>query len=292
MMLKQIELEKDFTVYRTDCAVSREVAMLSEPALSAIWAIYSCPYLAFADEPGRAGLLKEDVSAHLLPDVNAPMSIGDEDRLLTALATLHARYWKSEVLDLPWLTCPKHIFGLLGPHAAAEEASREAPHMLLQVVSRGWEEAFDRLPARIVNMLSRPADVLAAACADLPQTLLHGDTKVANFALLPDGGVVAFDWALIGAGPATLDLGWYLAVNSGRLARRKQDLVLRYRSLLETMLGSELPEALWTKMVSAGILCGALMSLWEKALNVTSGNGAARREWEWWVDRLEEMTRQ
>ena len=48
---------------------------------------------------------------------------------------------------------------------------------------RGWELAFSRLPPHLKDLLSREASVLAADCAGLPTTLLHGDAKVANFAL-------------------------------------------------------------------------------------------------------------
>ncbi len=48
---------------------------------------------------------------------------------------------------------------------------------------------------------------------------------MANFAFLPDGRGAAFDWTNLGAAPATLDLGWYLAVNSTRLARGKDAFI-------------------------------------------------------------------
>ncbi|HEY7728921.1 MAG TPA: phosphotransferase [Candidatus Eisenbacteria bacterium] len=74
---------------------------------------------------------------------------------------------------------------------------------------------------------------------DLPRTLLHGDAKVANFALMPDSRVAELDWALVGAGPASVDLGRYLAVNASRLARPKEEAVARYRTLLAERLGGE-----------------------------------------------------
>jgi aminoglycoside phosphotransferase (APT) family kinase protein len=131
--------------------------------------------------------------------------------------------------------------------------------------------------------------MLAAACAGLPATLLHGDAKVANFAILPSGRVAAFDWQLLGTGPATLDIGWYLAVNASRLTRPKEQVLARYRDLLESCLATHLPDALWHRLVSLGILCGALMLLWSKALALEeSGSPAAAAEWDWWVARLEQ----
>jgi aminoglycoside phosphotransferase (APT) family kinase protein len=127
---------------------------------------------------------------------------------------------------------------------------------------------------------------LAQTCDGLPRTLLHGDAKLANFALLPSGECAAFDWALVGSGPATLDLGWYIAVNAGRLARPKEEVIVRYRVLLESKLGAVLSDEVWEQMVAVGILCGALMLLWSKALALESGSTKARSDWQWWINQL------
>ena len=213
--------------------------------------------------------------------------MADEDALLAALAALHARYWESDVLRLPWLAAPAVRFALLGPMASTEEARWPEPGGFFDDVRRGWEMAFSRLPPHVKDLLDRPASVLAADCAGLPWTLLHGDAKVANFALLPGRRVAAFDWQLLGVGPATLDLGWYLAVNSGRLARPKEHVITRYRDLLESHLTRPLANLLWERMVSIGVMSGALMLLWAKALSLQEpGSPRAAEEWNWWVTQL------
>ncbi len=239
---------------RSGDAVGREAALLAEPALTGVWEVLGCPYRAFASHGGDAGLLMDDLSDHLLPDIDEPIAVADEDALLSALAALHARYWESDVLRLPWLAAPAVRFALLGPMASTEEARRPSPDAFFDDVRRGWEMAFSRLPPHVKDLLSRPASVLAADCAGLPWTLLHGDAKVANFALLPGRRVAAFDWQLLGVGPATLDLGWYLAVNAGRLARPKEHVIARYRDLLESHLTRPLSNLLWERMVSVGVL--------------------------------------
>ena len=118
---------------------------------------------------------------------------------------------------------------------------------------------------------------------------MHGDVKVANFALVSDGGVAAFDWAMLGAGPCTIDLGWYLAVNASRLARAKEDVVRQYRARLEAALGAPLQASLWRSLERAAIVCGARMLLWSKALAVDAERPGAHEEWRWWVDRLADI---
>lgn len=288
LVVKHVHLERAWTAYRTGDAFGREAALLGERQLRGIWEVFSCPYLAYAVQDGEAGLLMVDLVESLLPDVDAPLSPREEDTLLSALAAMHARYWEAEALDLPWLTRPAQCFTVLGPRAGEEESSRAAPHPIFELVARGWRIGLSRMPDSTRERLQRPVDDLLSEFADLPSTIVHGDAKVANFALLREGRVAAFDWAWIGAGPCTIDLGWYLAVNSGRLARPKEEVIARYRSFLEVELGRRLPDELWERLVRFGTLCAATMLLWEKALGLEPGSPGAIQEWDWWIERLSE----
>jgi hypothetical protein len=286
LILKHVHLGRAWTAYRTGDVVGREAVLLAEPQLHGIWEVFHCPYLAYAVEDGEIGLLMEDLSESLLPDVDAPLTEAQEDRLLVALASSHARYWDTPALDLPWLASPLQLVGVLGPTAGEEEARHGAPHPLFEMVARGWTAVNDRVPVSIVELLSQARKDLSLECAELPNTIIHGDAKVANFALFQDGGVAAFDWSWIGAGPCTLDLGWYLAVNAARLSRAKEEVVGRYRDFLQAELGDVLSDELWERVMRVGILYGALMLLWAKALALETGTEDAAREWDWWMDQL------
>jgi ADP-heptose:LPS heptosyltransferase len=83
-----------------------------------------------------------------------------------------------------------------------------------------------------------------------------------------------------------MELGWYLAVNASRLARPKEQVIERYRELLEDALAEPLPNGLWERLVAFGVATGARMLLWEKApMNVGSTENG-NEEWNWWVSRL------
>jgi aminoglycoside phosphotransferase (APT) family kinase protein len=140
----------------------------------------------------------------------------------------------------------------------------------------------------MVRLLQTDADELVGRYAGLPRTLLHGDAKVANFAVLPTR-VAALDWSWVGAGPCTLDLGWYLAVNAGRLARPKPAVIDRYRVFLEEALELRLADKPWSRLVAFGVLAGARLLLWEKALALQSGTARATAEWRWWLQALEQV---
>ena len=285
LIVKQVNLAMDWTAYRTGDEGGREARLLAEPALDGLWDVFHCPYLAFAAQGSEVALLMEDLTPDLLPDEDAPISPDVEEALLSSMAKMHACYWESQVLDLPWLTPPETRFRVMGPEAASESDWRPAPPVF-DLIQRGWRIAEGRLSSKEMQILRQPAGKMAEACSGLPSTLLHGDAKMAHFALMPGGRVSLLDWEWIGVGPATLDVGWYLAVNSQRLARPKEDVMSRYRELLGDELGSRVPNPVWERMVSAGLLCGAVMLLWAKALALEDGQPGAAEEWDWWARLL------
>jgi hypothetical protein len=107
-----------------------------------------------------------------------------------------------------------------------------------------------------------------------------------NFAFLPGDRVAAFDWQFVAAGPATLDLGFYLIGNPRRRARPPEVALGRYRALLEAALGNCLRDTLWERLVAAAVLYGASFLLWDRALDLEDNVPGAADEWDWWVRRL------
>jgi phosphotransferase family enzyme len=284
LVLKRTGLDSDWTALRSEDAVGREAAMLASPETARAWEVFASPYVAFAAQDRAIGLLMHDLSPYLLPDVREPIAAEAEDALLSRLAALHAAHWEA---PLPaWLTRPAHFFSIVGPVVLAEDPHPPLPSPMRERVLEGWREALARVPAAAARVLRLPPGEHEHRLAHLPRTLLHGDTKVANFAFLPGGRMAAFDWAIAGQGPSALDLGWYLAVNASRLSRPKEALLERYRGLLETARGAALPEPLWRELCGAAVLGGALMLLWSKALAVKDERPGAREEWGWWVERL------
>ena len=286
LVLKQFSLDATWTAYRTGDAVGREAALLMEPALGGVWKVFRDPYRAFAVESGEVGLLMTDLTDALVPDDGTPLTDAQEDAFLGSLAALHARFWESDALLIPWLAPLSARFRILHPDSSAEEMNRAVVPPVFTLVQRGWEIALRNLPAWLATLLRRPAEETAADFSHLPQTLLHGDTKVANFGFHAGGELDAFDWATMGKGPATVDLGYCLAINSAKLPHSKEHLLTRYRHLLEHELGRQLQRETWDDMVTVAIVAGAGMLLWSKALALDAGTPGAADEWNWWVTRL------
>jgi hypothetical protein len=73
--------------------------------------------------------------------------------------------------------------------------------------------------------------------------------------------VAAFDWAMVGAGPSTIDLGSDLAANASRLTGPKEQIIAHYRSRLEIALCELLQDSLWKRLTSVAIVCVARISM-------------------------------
>src|ERR1035437_1615659 len=72
-ILKYTRIKADWLSQRAKDHVGREAELLSESGLSGIWNIIHCPYLAFASENGEIGLLMDDFTDYLFPDVREPI---------------------------------------------------------------------------------------------------------------------------------------------------------------------------------------------------------------------------
>jgi hypothetical protein len=292
LVLKRVRLALDWGARRTGDTTGREAAPLSEPALAGIWGAFRCPYRAYAFDDGEVGLLMDDLSPYLLPETDARVDAAHEDALLAALAALHARFWDSPALSLPALVPPERALAVFRPEAPDEEAREPAPHPIFEWVRQGWAASLRRLPPPLGEQLRRPATPYARLAAGLPRTLRHANTRLDNFAFYPDGTVAAFDFAGLGTGPPTLDVGVYLILNARRRARSPEAVLARYRTSLEAARGTPFAEPVWTRLVSAGLFYGAAFLLWDRALDVEEGLPGAADEWAWWVDRLSAIARE
>jgi len=288
-IVKRTVLSDDWFSARTGDRVGREAAAVTAPELADIHRIFRLPYRGVAMERGRIALLMDDLSGCLLPDERAPLEASAERSILDALAELHATFWASPALEeLSWLHGPADFLHVMGPHGhGAPGAGGGSARGVDRAVREGWEAALARVSPTVRRAVTRPAPEIAAEWRHLPYTLVHGDTKVANFALPTEGVVAVFDWAFVGRAPCTVDIGWYLAVNATRLAGTKEETLAHYRALLEDRLGRRLEERLWSELEEAGVVCGALMLLWSKGAALAAGREGAAVEWGWWHERLE-----
>jgi hypothetical protein len=288
LFLKLIYPSNDMTIWRSGNVPDRELRLIECSELQEVWEIFQSPVVAYASEGDRSALLMHDLSEFLFPNVRQPISLRDEDRVLQSLAHMHSRYWERDISCKSWLTEQEKFFSFLGPNAPAEEQAAKHDHPIFASVQSGWKLAFQLLDDKVRNFLIDPP--VKDMTRGLSKTIIHGDSKLANFAILPEDKISAYDWTMIAYASPAVELGWYIAVNASRLARTKEDFLNRYRQLLQNQSGRNIDNDTWQQMVNVAILTGATTLLWNKALNVQKGLEGAREEWEWWKWRLEQAS--
>lgn len=143
---------------------------------------------------------------------------GHARAVVTALASLHARFWQSDRFngDLSWVRPRTRKLGatwhrrsfvdariafLASDHAAKLPAPVRETLELWSVHDQRVYDYWDRLPA----------------------TLLHGDCHLGNTYAKPDGSAGLFDWQVIFRGPGLRDLGYFMLSALSDDDRRSQE---------------------------------------------------------------------
>jgi hypothetical protein len=213
----------------------------------------TCPTIdvGFDAAAAECWVLMDDVS-HGIPARGRYDEAGAR-RLLEAVARLHARHWDDEptLAGLPLLTVAQHTRMLCTPCAAVGG----------RAVEGGWVDAvldqlwvFRRYVPRLLEVMApADADFYLTLCQDplpwlaplaqAPHTLIHGDLRRANLALLPDA-VSLFDWDFAARAPAALDIGWYAFLHfwayppdDGRTPEDREQILGHHRTALADTLG-------------------------------------------------------
>jgi hypothetical protein len=178
----------------------------------------SCPTfdVAWHDRRGEYWMLMDDVSRGI-----TPRGTFDADRfrwLLDALASLHVRYWSDidALAHTPALSLEQNVALFADPIVAL--AGRTVAVGWVQSVIENFVVLRPLVPVFLEELGGRDADFYLDLCQDrsawvqalggFPHTLVHGDPRRANIALLEPGHVSMFDWDLATWGPASLDLAW------------------------------------------------------------------------------------
>lgn len=250
-------------------------------------------YLGAAIDDGRAAILMPDLSAELLPWDDTAGAIDAEtlDRVLEAFAALHGLPWaelraRPEGLRWPW--CPlRERIELLTPASAQRYEDGGLP--IGRRFLDGWA-AFERLaPAGAVGVIARldhDSKPLIDALGRLPSAGLHGDLKLANVALQPDGSIAFIDWQMTAFAPLAVDLGWFLVSNVSQLPLEPEAVFERYLALAgpSTAVGDA------ALQLDLTVLVGLLLRGWRKGLDAEAGLSLptgrnAADDLHWWSER-------
>lgn len=276
------------------------------------WASVVAPYLGAAADGESLAILMPDLSGELIawerPAHEPGIDLETHSRVVDAVARLHFQPWRPGTIHdaFPWCGLPDRLLLLSRPSAERYRAEGLA---VGERFLAGWD-AFDRLaPVAARDLIRRLADrpqALLGALERLPSVGLHGDLKLANVALLPDGVVGLIDWQMVTLAPVAVELGWFLVSNSPLLPEPPDQVLERYlvgarwhanrwsggvdgppRRTVEAVLGD------WDAQVDLTWIVGLLLRGWRKGLDADAGTptgwgATAADDLAWWCRRAVE----
>jgi hypothetical protein len=281
-VVKYLDPAEDWTMRASGLLGGPVCTLWSRGILDRLPDCINSPIVAVAaDNAGRwdqrTAVLMHDVGDSLIPAVDEPITLAQGHTLLTAMAAFHAAFWQAGIeFDVVPVM---HRYLELSPWTAIAESSISSKHLVPQLIDRGWRLLAQVAPtaAALVTPLAWDPGPLVEALADTPQVFMHGNWKLDNLGIDPDGRTILFDWELPGLGAPLSDLAWYLAINCRRLPQSKEATIAGYRSALE---GAGISTEPWWDRQLALSLLGALVQFgWEKAL------GGYDDELAWWEER-------
>ena len=282
-VLKYLHVDDDWIMRSTGDLACRPVTVWRTGILDRVPSCIDHGVVGAATGLGRNGwgaaLLMRDMSPWLVPEGDDPVSLDQHLRFLEHMATLHASFWGWT--DTVGLTPDVHRFSEFSRDNIVLEGARGWPDLVPRLIVDGWERYPALAPEVSDAVLALTADPssLVDALHSCPRTFLHGDWKMGNLGSRPDGTTVLIDWAMPGEGCPTVELAWYLALNTAKLPQSKEESAETYRLALESL---GIPTASWwDRALDLALLAGSVWFGWEKAL------GGPGPELTWWVERAE-----
>ena len=296
-VVKRSSPQSDWIVRATADELGREVLVWTSGLLDKLPLEIVHPVIACAYDEGGWAILMRDVSDALIPDPmgNLPISRADHRTYIGALAALHVMFW-DEAADVdPALGyCrPAHLYTALSPETAWREIDH--PNEVVSWLREGWDLFWTLVDPDVADLLRQlfedPAP-LCAALARYPQTLVHGDPRVANLGIMrePEPRVVLLDWHFVGPSTPGVDIAWYLWNLGIRLPVTKEMTIACYRDRLAHRLGSHFDEDWWQPQMELSLLGQLMRGGWGSAWDAVRDPSAAVREWNrkdlvWWSQR-------
>lgn len=265
-VVKQTSTETDWIMRATSDNRCREAILANTLCVRDI----NSPAIGSARDGDIHSILMHDISEYLLSNVR--LNERQLEAILLGMCRLHSLPPPHDS-DVPWCSI-KNRLALFKP-----DPEKLAKFRIANDILRGWELFFDYSPGNVRELIRSLFDdigPLERALRPLPSCLLHGDLKLDNIGICPDGALYLIDWSMPMIAPAAIELGWFMAMNSRTLPISLDETLAAYTYC------SNLEPELHERHQSLTILCGLMIRGWRKALDAGSGEPS---ELLWWCER-------
>ncbi len=241
-------------------------------------------YLARHDpDTDAVVVVLEDVAGAARTDSVRGFPTAEATAAVRALAAVHTGMWGRNDLPFP-AVCAQGGVSIEASEASIERfgqawsVMRERVGKFLAGADADWLVQFaERLTP------DRQRTLLASMNA-MPRTLIHGDLHADNILWRSDGaGCVLVDWQTCGAGPAVLDLAYFVS-GHGAEPRHAPAILRAYHAALDPEVQAAYP---WEQLVADyawalpcilryALLLGAAVDLRNQGLRMLYGSALAR----------------
>lgn len=240
--------------------------------------------VAGAGDDAVLSMLMHDVGPHLVPEGDDVVPEAQHRGFVDHLAALSVAFWGWEDTVGGLTTMEERLRFFAPDNIAAELLVDDVPGPIA-AADAGWRALPELSPllAGVARAVHADPELLSRPMAATPTTFLHGDWKMGNLGMHPDGRTILIDWAYPGSGPACWDLCWYLALNRARLPEAKDAAIERFRAALEA--GGCSTESWWQTQLDLCLIGMMATFGWEKALG-------DRDELAWWEVKVGHALRQ
>ena len=272
-VLKRMAIDRDWIMRATSDEWCREVELAA--AAPDLGSRIRTPAVGAARDGDGFALLMHDITPNLI--ATGMISRSELETIIERMAELHRIPVPTK--SVRWCDVNRRLT-LLTPQTASIAAGYDAP--VADDIVGGWKLFAPLAPpevARLIDRLQRDVSVLLRALERMPAAFLHGDLKLDNIGLAPDGRMWLIDWALTLYAPPALELGWFLAINSRRLPVTLDEAMSMYAE------PAGMPPALQADHDRLTVLCGLLLRGWRKALDAHEGDPG---ELQWWFAKAED----
>lgn len=231
--------------------------------------IPTCHLAVISDDAVEFTLLLEDLAPATQGDQLAGADPSDVVAAARNLAGLHGPTWRDPSL---------------GDHRGPLDAADAGTAAFLGEVLAGAVTPFaERLGAAVtpddVDLLRSCAAATPAFLVGRPErtSLLHGDYRLDNLMIYPDGSVAAVDWQTVGVGLPGRDLAYLVATSLEPAARRESEraIVDAYHERLVELTDLPLDPATTWEDYRYGLLQGPLIIVLGAAFGASTPRGDA-----------------